>query len=91
LNNEINNNTAGKLKQKKQVNLKIQLILVYFLIIIPQQFVSTKSIQFDEQPNQQRQSIKKNEILTIIGTLFMMIFQLSISLSLVLTVHGLQF
>ena len=54
-----------------------------------QQFVSTTSIQFDEQPNQQRQSIKKNEILTIIGTLFMMIFQLSISLSLVLTVHGL--
>ena len=48
------------------------------------------SIPFNEKPNQlNNHCIKKNEILAIIGTLFLMLIQMSSCLSLVLFAHGL--
>ena len=44
----------------------------------------------NQQPNQQNSHcIKKNEIFAIIGTVCLMFFQMSISLSLVMNAHGL--
>jgi hypothetical protein len=46
-------------------------------------------MQSDEKSNQQQHSVKKNEMITVIGALCFIFFQMSTCISLVLHAHGL--